>query len=145
MDRVSWFFVQNEASKDLLNSILPGKEIKRNLPKWDKKIEKPEDLLNAVQNVQFLDLSLSSGSFNIEHIKGVLEVSDESVKITGSSFVLNNEPCTLDFEINDPTGELSSELTISSSKFSFISTVKKENEVYKIPEVKATCLNSSFD
>ena len=113
--------------------------------KLDKKIETHEDALEAIRSIWFRNLSVKNALLNIRNINGNVGVSPKSIKASDVRFILNGEPGKLYLEVINPAEELYSQFKISSSKFNLISSMKKEDNIYKIPEMKGAFLNSSFD
>lgn len=113
--------------------------------KTDKKIETAKEALEAVESIRFGNFSVKNGVLNIKNINGYIEVTPKSIKTSGLRFILNDEACKAHLEILNPLGKLSSKLEVFSSKFNLVSRVKKEEEIYKIPEIKGNFLDSSFE
>lgn len=111
----------------------------------DNKIKSPQDALQAVQYVKLVNLSVKSPFLSVTNINGPIDITGESIKISDLHFVLNEEPCVLNLEIVEPLGVESLKLKISSPKLDLGAYMKKEDAFYKIPYIKGTFLNSSFD
>ena len=91
--------------------------------KFVKKIETAGDALESIQNIWFSNLAIKAGLLNITNIKGAIYISATSIKTPGLRFVLNGEPSNLNFTAH----------------------IKKEGEIYKIPEIKGRFLNFPFE
>ena len=109
------------------------------------KIEKPGDLLNVINDIEFSSLSFRTAVLDLQKIKGTASITPEVIKTSGITFVLNGEPCKLNLRVVNPLLDLSSELKISSPKINIIANVKKEKEIYEISKFKGNFLNSSID
>ncbi|UCD55659.1 MAG: hypothetical protein JSV93_02405 [Candidatus Omnitrophota bacterium] len=88
-----------------------------------KKIKTAEDTLESIQNIWFSNFAIKSGALNVRNINGVIYISTASIKTPGLRFVLNGKP----------------------SNINFTARMKKEGEIYKIPEIKGSFLNFPFE
>ena len=113
--------------------------------KVDKKIKKPRDILYALEGVKFKNLSIESLLASVKNLNGTIDISPTLIRTKNTQFILNDRLYKLSLEVTDPVGELSSKLAITSPGFNFNASANKENDVYKIQEMRGKLLDSSFE
>jgi len=113
--------------------------------KFDREINTPKDILHSLEGVKFKNLSIESLLANLKNLNGTINISPKLIQTRNTQFILNNRLYKLSLEVTDPIGELSSKLTVTSPGFDFSARTKKENDVYKIQEIRGKLLDSSFE
>jgi hypothetical protein len=113
--------------------------------KLTKKIETAKDAAESLQSIWLKKLDIKSPFLDIKNISGTFDIDKNAIKSSDIRFKVNGEPCILRLEAADPFGELTSTLKASSARLNFTSRIKKEAEIYKIPEIKGDFMGSSFE
>jgi len=134
------FTVYDFKAGDILANGIAGMEVKT-----DIEAESPEDALKILKSVWFNNLSVKSPALLLGNVNGIVNVSPSSIKSTDINFTFNGEPCKLNFTIDNPLEQLSSEASISSSKINLISKIKKQNDIYKIEKLEGSVFGSKID
>lgn len=117
-----------------------GMEIKTNV-----EITSLEDALKAIKNIRFYNFSAKAAAVDLKGLNGVITFSPSSIKSSDLSLSINDEACKLHFIVNEPLGELSSEIVISSQKIGLTANIGKESGIYKISKLEGTAFSSRFD
>lgn len=128
-----------EVSGISINGVF-GMEVKTGV-----EITSPGDNLKAIKKIWFHNVSAKNAFLNVKDLTGAVNVSPDSIKASRVAFTLNGIPCVSHFEVTEPLGELKSDFGISSPKFTVVSTVKKENEIYKITKMECRAFDSSLE
>jgi len=91
----------------------------------------PQNLLDSIDSLSLYDFSVVTPPMIMEKINGSIFVDQKRIKSSGITFVFNDTPGKIDFEITDPLDNLSSKFNMTSPKFNMTSRINQEKEIYK--------------
>ena len=102
-------------------------------------------ILSSLKEVWVSDLAVKNQYIGAGSVSGLIDISNDLITTSNATFTINDIPSSLSLRIDNPSGNLSCNVTVESENIKLTLNASKENDIYKISEIKGAFFNSSIN